>query len=78
MEQIIKTLQEIQIEAIRKGVAAFHLDAVRHESGEYVILVAVTLRNDDTDGDYLGEVFHTSTENPELLFERIRTFINTL
>ena len=78
MEQIIKTLQEIQIEAIRKGVASFHLDAVRNKSGEYVILAAVTLRDDNTDGDYLGEVFHTSTENPEFLFERIRTFINTL
>ena len=78
MEQILKTLQEIQFEAIRKGVSSFHLVTVRNDDGGYIILASVRLRDDDSDGDYLAETFFANTKSPDSDIDRIKAFINSL
>jgi len=78
MEEIVKTLQEIQIEAIRKGVASFHLITLLGDDGKYYASAYVRLRDDDTDGDYLSEIFYPDTFDTDFKLSRIKAFINSL
>lgn len=78
MEQILKTLQEVQLEAVRRGVHSFHLDTVLGDDGVIIISVAIFLRGDDTDEDYLGDCLSKRTAHPEYKIERIKAFINSL
>jgi len=78
MEEIVKTLQEIQIEAIRKGVASFHLITLLGDDGKYYASAYVRLRDDDTDGDYLSETFYPGSFGLEYNIERLKAFINSL
>lgn len=77
MEQILKTLQEVQLEAVRRGVHSFHLDTVLGDDGVIIISVAIFLRGDDTDEDYLGDCLSKRTAHPEYEIERIKAFINS-
>ena len=78
MEQILKSLQEVQLEALKKGVNSFHLNIIRTDDSNYAISVSVYLRDDDTDGNHLSETFYPGTFGPEYKIERIKAFINSL
>ena len=78
MEEIVKTLQDLQLEAIKKGVSSFHLTTVLGDDGKYFASAYVRLRDDDTDGDHLSETFYPDTFGPEYKIERLRAFINSL
>lgn len=78
MEQILKTLQEIQLDALKMGVSSFHLDIVRTDDGNFAIATSVRLRDDGTDGDYLSETFYPYTFGSKYKIERIKAFINSL
>jgi len=78
MEEIVKTLQDLQLEAIKKGVSSFHLTTILGDDGKYFASAYVRLRDDDTDGDYLSETFCPGTFGLEYKIERIKAFINSL
>jgi len=78
MEEIVKTLQDLQLEAIKKGVSSFHLNTILGDDGEYRVAIYVHLRDDDTYGDYLSETFYPDTFDTENKIERIKAFINSL
>lgn len=78
MEEIVKTLQDLQLEAIKKGVNSFHLTTILGDDGKYFASAYIRLRDDDTDGDYLNETFYPNTFGSGYKIERIKAFINSL
>ena len=65
MEQTLKTLQDLQMKAFKKGIRQFEINArrVNDDEGEYVCLaVYVLLCGDNSEGDYGSFRFYDDIE----------------